>query len=69
MNGNQIGSIPIPLAKPSQQKEIISLVDTVLSKKKTNPQTDTSAEEKKIDKLVYEFYRLEPEEIRIVEEQ
>ena len=69
LNGNQIGSIPIPLAKPSQQKEIISLVDTVLSKKKTNPQTDTSAEEKKIDKLVYELYRLEPEEIRIVEEQ
>ncbi len=61
--------LPIPSATSSQQKEIISLVDTILSKKKTNPQTDTSAEEKKIDKLVYELYRLEPEEIRIVEEQ
>lgn len=69
LNGNQIGSIPIPSAKPSQQKEIISLVDTILSKKKANPQTDTSAEEKKIDKLVYELYGLEPEEIRILEEQ
>lgn len=64
-----IRNIPIPSATLSQQKEIILLVNIILSKKKANPQNDTSAEEKKIDKLVYELYRLEPEEIRIVEEQ
>ena len=64
-----IRNIPIPSATHSQQKEIILLVDIILSKKKANPQNDTSAEEKKIDKLVYELYGLEPEEIRIVEEQ
>lgn len=61
--------LPVVKATSTQQKEIISLVDTILSKKKANPQNDTSAEEKKIDKLVYELYGLEPEEIRIVEEQ
>ena len=64
-----IRNIPIPSATHSQQKEIILLVDIILSKKKANPQNDTSAEEKKIDKLVYELYGLEPEEIRILEEQ
>ncbi len=64
-----IRNIPIPSATPSQQKEIISLVDIILSKKKANPQDDTSKEEKKIDELVYKLYGLKPEEIRIVEEQ
>ena len=61
--------LPVVKANLSQQKEIVSLVDTILSKKKANPQDDTSKEEKKIDELVYKLYGLKPEEIRIVEEQ
>ena len=59
--------IPIKKATPAQQQPIIDLVDTILAKKKQNPQTDTSVEEKAIDQLVYKLYGLTKEEIKLIE--
>lgn len=62
-----IQSIPIPAATPEQQRPIIELIDKILAALKANPQADTSAWEKEIDKLVYELYGLTEEEIKVVE--
>ena len=67
LNGNQIGSIPIPTATKEQQKEIITIVDKILAAKKQDSSADTTEWEKQIDQKVYELYRLTPEEIAIVE--
>jgi len=39
-----------------------------LSKKKENPDADTSELEKKIDQMVYKLYGLSEDEIKVVEE-
>jgi len=59
----------LPIAKPDKlnHKKIVEHVDQILSLKKADPNADTSALEKAIDKLVYELYGLTDEEIRIVE--
>ena len=62
-----IRNIPIPSATPDQQQPIIVLVDQILAAKKTNPQAYTSEWEKEIDRLVYQLYGLNEDEIRIVE--
>lgn len=67
LNGNQIGSIPIPTATKEQQKEIITLVDKILAAKKADSSTDTTEWEKQIDQKVYELYGLTEDEIAIVE--
>ena len=60
-------NIPLPLVDIAQQQPIIDLVDSILVKKKQNPQTDTSVEEKAIDQLVYKLYGLTEEEIKLIE--
>lgn len=67
LNGNQIGSIPIPFASSSQQQPIINWVNQILSAKKENPSADTSSLESEIDCLVYQLYGLTEEEIKIVD--
>lgn len=67
LNGNQIGSIPIPDATAEQQKPIIELVDKILQAKKADAGADTSAEEAEIDRLVYALYGLTAEEIEAIE--
>lgn len=67
LNGNQIGSIPIPTATKEQQKEIITIVDKILAAKKQDSSADTTEWEKQIDQKVYELYGLTSEEIAIVE--
>ena len=62
-----VRNIPIPHATPAQQQPIIDLVDTILAKKKQNPQADTSVEENAIDKLIYQLYGLTEEEISLIE--
>ena len=59
--------LPIPEATSTKQQPIVDLVDTILAKKKHNPQADTSVEENAIDQLVYQLYGLSREEIRIIE--
>ena len=63
---NGVGKLPIPTATPAEQQPIIDLVDRILAAKKANPQADTSADEKEIDRLVYNLYGLTDEEIKII---
>ena len=62
-----IEQLPISIATPAKQQPIITLVDYILTAKKQNPQTDTSIQEREIDKLVYALYNLTDEDIKIVE--
>ncbi len=57
----------IPIAKPDNEANFISLVDQILDQKQSNPNADTSELEEKIDILVYNLYGLSKEEIAIVE--
>ena len=60
-----IRNIPIPTATPEQQSPIITLVDEILAAKRVG--TDTTAQEREIDRLVYQLYGLTDEEIKVVE--
>ncbi|MCS7004950.1 MAG: Eco57I restriction-modification methylase domain-containing protein [Cytophagales bacterium] len=59
--------IPIVIAEKTQQEDIRSVVESIISIKKQNPSTDTTALEAQIDCMVYELYGLTEEEIEIVE--
>ncbi len=61
-------SIPPITAQPRLTTEKIeSLVDNILSAKKSNSSADTSKLESEIDQLVYKLYDLTPAEIAIIE--
>ena len=64
-----MGNIPLPAIENIAilQQPIVELVDTILAKKKQNPQADTSVEENAINQLVYQLYGLSKEEIRLIE--
>ncbi|MDH7528379.1 MAG: TaqI-like C-terminal specificity domain-containing protein, partial [Ignavibacteria bacterium] len=65
-----IEDLPFPTITSNNQsivEKIETLVDKIISAKKENPQSDTSAWEKEIDHLVYQLYELTPEEIEIIE--
>ncbi|MFM6464752.1 MAG: Eco57I restriction-modification methylase domain-containing protein, partial [Planktothrix sp.] len=49
------------------KKNIIDIVNQILTTKKSNPNADTTILEQQIDQLVYELYGLTEEEIKIVE--
>ena len=61
--------LPILIADTEVQTKIKTLVNTILSKKKQNPQADTSAEENAIDKLIYQLYGLSEDEIKQIEKE
>ncbi len=61
-----IDEFPLKVISKETQKPIITLVNQILSLKKSNPQADTSALENEIDELVYKLYELTPEEIEVV---
>lgn len=65
---NGIGKLPIPIATPEQQKEIINLVDQILQKKKDNSKADITKLECQIDTLVYQLYGLTNDEIKLLSE-
>jgi len=56
---------PIPQIPTPQQKRFIDLVETILSKKEAGK--DTTAEEQKIDIMVYKLYELTYEEVLIID--
>lgn len=56
---------PVPKISKSQQKPFETLVDKIISQKERGE--DTTAEEQKIDNLVYKLYELTYEEVKIVE--
>ena len=57
--------VPVPSHEVKEHIEI--LVDRILAAKKANPLADTTAEEREIDRLVYDLYGLTDDEITIVE--
>ena len=63
-----VRSLPIKIANKEQQKQIINLVDQILSLKKNNSFADTSILEKEIDRLVYQLYGLTEDKIKYIEE-
>ena len=64
---NHMKSLPIPTATPKQQQPIITLVDKILSTKKSDPFANTNTLEQQIDQLVYKLYGLTEEEIKVIE--
>lgn len=65
--GEFFDNIPIPSANESQKEEISNLVKRILSLKTVNPESDITAFENMINKLVYQLYELTEEEIEIIE--
>ena len=59
--------LPVKIQTRSEQQPIIILVDRILEAKKLDPQSDTSALEAEINRLVYALYGLTEDEIKIVE--
>ena len=62
-----IKDFPLPSVSNEKQDTIVQIVTSILSAKKMNPLSDTTAEERDIDQLVYGLYGLTKEEIAIVE--
>lgn len=62
-----IEPIVVPFPTEKQKINIELLVDQILSAKKSDQLSDTSALEAQIDRLVYDLYGLTEEEIKIVE--
>ena len=57
---------PLSLA-PQHQKSIINLINKIIFLKNKNPVADTSTLERKIDNLVYRYYNLTYDEVKIIE--
>lgn len=55
----------VPIKHTENQEEYIKLVDTIISKKQANENTDT--EEEQLNQMIYKLYDLTPEEIAEVE--
>lgn len=66
-----LSKIPIPKINSEKERQLAngieSLVDQILTAKKSDPKADTKDLESQIDTLVYQLYALTPEEIEIVE--
>jgi len=57
----------LPVKETNQQKPFVSLVDQILSIKKSAPNSNTAKLEKQIDQMVYKLYELTEDEIKIIE--
>ncbi len=62
-----LSEIPIVEANRNQQKEIVDIVDSILTAKAIDPSADISTEEAKIDFLVYHLYGLTYDEVLTVD--
>ncbi|WP_462266409.1 type IIG restriction enzyme/methyltransferase [Mucilaginibacter sp.] len=62
-----IRQIPVKIGTIQQQKTILSLVDSILSIRASDPAKEVTMYIKEIDQLVYQLYNLTDEEIKIVE--
>ena len=59
--------IPIPEASKTQQRDIESIIEEILSRKYAVQTADTLDLEREIDRLVYELYGLTEEEVKAIE--
>ena len=64
---NDAKQLPIPKISSAEQRPFICLVDNILAAKTDNPKADTSADEARIDRLIYKLYGLTDKEIATVE--
>jgi hypothetical protein len=64
---SELREIPIPIANQQKKKVLIENVDEILNLKKQDNNSNTESFEKDIDRLVYELYDLNDEEISIIE--
>ena len=60
-------ALPLISPSPDAQGSVEMLVDRILDAKAADPDADTAALEKEIDKRVYALYNLTEKEIAIVE--
>ena len=60
--------IPICHLKNVMRQQIIAIVDQILTSRKSNPNSDISTFEKRINSLVYKLYDVTPEEQKIIEQ-
>ncbi len=60
-------NLPVQFDNEKIVIRIESIVDQILTAKKSDPKADTTELEKEIDQLVYQLYELTAEEIKIVE--
>ena len=59
--------IPIPKIGEGEQQPLVALVEEILAAKDANSAADTTDLEREIDRLVYELYGLEEEEVTAIE--
>ncbi len=57
----------LPIVIPNDKSRIYLLIDTIIKAYQNNPETDTTAEEQEIDRLVYHLYGLTYDEVKIVD--
>ena len=61
-----VENIPIPKIEPLERQPFVRLVDVIITTKDTEQDADTAAEEGEIDRLVYDLYGLNQQEIAAV---
>ena len=64
---NELANFPLPKNRQNKQDDIVKLVKQTMIAKKDGPEADIMQLDHQIDQMVYELYRLTPEEIEIVE--
>ena len=62
-----VETIRIPKRTPSEQRPLVRLVDRIIAAKDVDLDANVAAEEKEIDRLVYELYGLNRQEIATIE--
>ena len=62
-----VEGIPIPDLSPAVQRPFADAGDRILQALAANPAADVTAQEAELNRLVYEFYDLSDDEIRLVE--
>nr|WP_262885242.1 TaqI-like C-terminal specificity domain-containing protein [Chryseobacterium sp. 8AT] len=62
-----IKNFPIPIVSKEIEQQIIHIINEIIKDKKLTSSSDTSELENEIDKLVYDLYKLDDDEISIIE--
>ena len=61
-----VENIPVPRIEPVEQQSFVRLVDDIIATKDADQNADTAAEEDEVDRLVYDLYGLNQQEIAAV---
>jgi len=66
---DMINNLPFENMDSQNRKRVISIVNQIIAIKNNDENADISSLETEIDKVVFEIYKLSPDEIRIVENE